>query len=395
MVLAFALPFIFLSLKIKNTRYRSLAVQNESKCLRIMLRDLEDQVRQDQSLFLESLGVPFLLLRPSGRVEMANANAAELVGMETPVHTNLLRLLPEGELRTFLQQVCTGMETVRRDINIPRGEEVRTYRAKATPLQNRGRHIGVVFLDVTEERRTQIIRRDFVANASHELRTPLTLIIGYLDALLDDPDVADDAAIRQRSLGIMKRHADRMVRLISDMLMLSRVDAPEAGYLKHESFDLRQLAEDVILRLQPMIDEKKARVELALTPQPFAMYGDSFYWSQVIFNLMENALKNNSAPGLEVCLKARVEADGSRVITVEDNGVGIAPESLPYIFNRFYRADTTGKIKGTGLGLAIVRHAVEAHGGSVGAESTPGQRTVFTIKLPPLYSDCSAGGEKK
>ena len=395
MVLAFALPFIFLSLKIKNTRYRSLAVQNESKCLRIMLRDLEDQVRQDQSLFLESLGVPFLLLRPSGRVEMANANAAELVGMETPVHTNLLRLLPEGELRTFLQQVCTGMETVRRDINIPRGDEVRTYRAKATPLQNRGRHIGVVFLDVTEERRTQIIRRDFVANASHELRTPLTLIIGYLDALLDDPDVADDAAIRQRSLGIMKRHADRMVRLISDMLMLSRVDAPEAGYLKHESFDLRQLAEDVILRLQPMIDEKKARVELALTPQPFAMYGDSFYWSQVIFNLMENALKNNSAPGLEVCLKARGEADGSRVITVEDNCVGIAPESLPYIFNRFYRADTTGKIKGTGLGLAIVRHAVEAHGGSICAESTPGQRTVFTIKLPPIYSDCSAGGEKK
>lgn len=395
MVLAFALPFIFLSLKIKNTRYRSLAVQNESKCLRIMLRDLEDQVRQDQSLFLESLGVPFLLLRPSGRVEMANANAAELVGMETPVHTNLLRLLPEGELRTFLQQVCTGLETERRDINIPRGEEVRTYRAKATPLQNRGRHIGVVFLDVTEERRTQIIRRDFVANASHELRTPLTLIIGYLDALLDDPDVADDAAIRQRSLGIMKRHADRMVRLISDMLMLSRVDVPEAGYLKHESFDLRQLAEDVILRLQPMIDEKKARVELALTPQSFAMYGDSFYWSQVIFNLMENALKNNSAPGLEVCLKARVEADGSRVITVEDNGVGIAPESLPYIFNRFYRADSTGKIKGTGLGLAIVRHAVESHGGSICAESTPGQRTVFTIKLPPIYSDCSAGGEKK
>lgn len=89
-------------------------------------------------------------------------------------------------------------------------------------------------MDVTEERRTQIIRREFVANASHELRTPLTLIIGYLDALLDDPDVADDAAIRQRSLGIMKRHADRMVRLISDMLMLSRVDVPEAGSLKNE-----------------------------------------------------------------------------------------------------------------------------------------------------------------
>ena len=380
MVLAFALPFIFLSLKIKNTRYRSLAVQNESKCLRIMLRDLEDQVRQDQSLFLESLGVPFLLLRPSGRVEMANRKAAELVGMETPVHANLLRLLPEGELRSFLQQVCTSSEAVRTIISIPQGDEVRTYRAKATPLQNRGHHIGIVFLDVTEEHRTQIIRRDFVANASHELRTPLTLIIGYLDALIDDPDVADDAAIRQRSLGIMKRHADRMVRLISDMLVLSRVDAPEAGYLKHEEFDLGQLTEDVILRLHPMIEERKAKVEIMLSPQPFVMCGDSFYWSQVIFNLMENALKNNSAPGLEVKLHAREDENGSRVITVEDNGIGIVPEALPYIFNRFYRADSTGKIKGTGLGLAIVRNAVEAHGGSISAESIPGKRTVFTIR---------------
>ena len=180
----------------------------------------------------------------------------------------------------------------------------------------------------------------------------------------------------------MKRHADRMERLISDMLTLSRVDAPEAGYLKQEEFDLQQLAEDVILRLQPMIDEKKAKVEISLSPQSFVMCGDSFYWSQVIFNLMENALKNNSAPGLVVKLRAREVSDGARVITVEDNGIGIPSEALPYIFNRFYRADATGKIKGTGLGLAIVRHAVEAHGGSVGVESIPGQRTVFTIKLP-------------
>ena len=381
-VLSFAIPFIFLTLKIKSTRYRALAVQNESKYLRAMLRDLENHVRQDQSLFLESLGVPFLLLRPSGRVEMANKKAAELVGMDAPVHANLLRLLPEGELRTFLQQVCSCSEPVRTDISLSLGDSVRTYRAKAMPLQNRGQHIGVVFLDITEERRTQIIRRDFVANASHELRTPLTLISGYLDALIDDPEVADDVEIRQRSLGIMKRHADRMERLISDMLTLSRVDAPEAGYLKQEEFDLQQLAEDVILRLQPMIGEKKVKVEISLSPQSFLMYGDSFYWSQVIFNLMENALKNNSAPGLVVKLHAREMSDGSCVITVEDNGIGIPSEALPYIFNRFYRADATGKIKGTGLGLAIVRHAVEAHGGSVGVESIPGQRTVFTIKLP-------------
>lgn len=381
-VLAFALPVIFMLSKMKNARDRAAAARHEAKQLRIMLRDLEDKVRHNQSLFLESLGVPFILLRPSGRAEMANKKAADLLGSETIIRANMLRLLPESDLKTFLQEASGATEAIRRDVTVGQGDTQKIYRAKAMPLKNRERHIGIVFLDVTEERRTQIIRRDFVANASHELRTPLTLIIGYLDTLLDDPDMAEDATIRQRSLGIMKRHADRMSRLISDMLMLSRVDTPDSGYLKHDVFDLHQLAEDVILRLQPMIDEQQAKVEINIEPTPFTMNGDSFYWSQVIFNLLENALKNNPSPGLTVKLSASIGDDGSRSISVEDNGVGIAPEALPYIFNRFYRADSTGKIKGTGLGLAIVKNAVEAHGGSVSAESIPGQRTAFNIHLP-------------
>ena len=381
-ILAFAIPFIFLSSRMKQVRLRALAVQQESKYLRMMLRELENHVRHDQSLFVESLGVPFLLMRPSGRVEMANEKATELVGVESIIQANLLRMLPESELKTFLQQACNSTVPVRADVAVELHGEPRLYRATATPLETRERHVGIVFLDVTEEHRTQVIRRDFVANASHELRTPLTLIIGYLDALIDEPEVAEDAAIRQRSLGIMKHHADRMSRLIADMLTLSRVDSPGSGYLKHEEFILCQVVEDVILRLQPMADEQKATVNMEIAPQPFVMWGDSFYWAQVIFNLLENALKNNPSPGLVVSLRATTDEAGARTITVEDNGVGISPEALPYIFNRFYRADTTGKIKGTGLGLAIVRHAVEAHGGSICASSTPGERTVFTIHLP-------------
>ena len=381
-ILAFAIPFIFLSSRIKQVRLRALAVQQESKYLRMMLRELENHVRHDQSLFLESLGVPFLLMRPSGRVEMASQKAAELVGVESIIQANLLRMLPESELKTFLQQACNSTVPVRADVAVELQGGQRLYRATATPLETRERHVGIVFLDVTEEHRTQVIRRDFVANASHELRTPLTLIIGYLDALIDEPEVAEDAAIRQRSLGIMKHHADRMSRLIADMLTLSRVDSPDSGYLKHEEFNLCRVVEDVILRLKPMADEQKATVNMEIAPQPFEMWGDSFYWAQVIFNLLENALKNNPSPGLVVSLRATTDEAGARTITVEDNGVGISPEALPYIFNRFYRADTTGKIKGTGLGLAIVRHAVEAHGGSICAESTPGERTVFTIHLP-------------
>ncbi|MBQ2869538.1 MAG: hypothetical protein IJE88_05880 [Akkermansia sp.] len=383
MVMTFALPFIYLRSLMRSTRERARNEHHELQQMRSMLVELQEHVRHDQELFLEALGVPFLLMRPSGRVVMANRKASELLGMDSLANTNLLKFLPDSDMRRFLQQVSQTCEQVRAMVQVPQGDETRIYRAKATPLATRERHIGIVFLDMTEEHRTQVIRRDFVANASHELRTPLTLILGYLETLMDDPETADNAEIRQRSLGIMKRHADRMARLVADMLTLSRVEAPDSGYLKHEDFELTQLAEDVRLRLEPMATAQDATVKIEISPVPFILNGDSFYWSQVLFNLLENALKNNPEPGLQVQLRASVQADGTGSICVEDNGVGISQEALPFIFNRFYRADKSGRIKGTGLGLAIVKHAVEAHGGSIRAESEPGRRTAFIITLPP------------
>lgn len=385
MVMAFALPFIFLGGKMKLIRRRASEEHNEVKQLRGILAELEEHVRRDQSLFLEALGVPFLLMRPSGRVVMANQKAGHLFGMATMSNVNLLRLLPESELRQVIQQAVDSTEKVRAMVQVPRPEGERVYRITATHLATREKHIGIVFLDMTEEHRTQVIRRDFVANASHELRTPLTLILGYLETLLDDPEALNDRELTKRSLGIMRRHADRMARLVADMLMLSRVETPDSGYLKCEHFDLAQLAEDVRLRLENLASAQQAQVALDIEPHPFDMQGDSFYWSQVLFNLMENALKNNPSPGLQLRVSAGLAADGTRHICVEDNGVGIGADSLPFIFNRFYRADKTGRIKGTGLGLAIVKHAVEAHGGSIRAESEPGVRTAFIITLPP---DC-------
>lgn len=390
MVISIALPFIFLSSKMKSTRRRASEEHSEVKHLRALLAELEEHVRRDQSLFLEALGVPFLLMRPSGRVVMANRKAGELFCMERMNGVNLLRILPENELRQALEQSVSAQDKVRAMVHVPTAGGERIYRMTATHLATRERHIGIVFLDMTEEHRTQVIRRDFVANASHELRTPLTLILGYLETLLDDPDSLLDRELCLRSLGIMKRHADRMARLVADMLMLSRVDSPDSGYLKQEDFDLVRLAEDVRLRLEAMATSQQAQLDFDIIPEPFHLRGDSFYWSQVLFNLLENALKNNPAPGLHVRLSARKETDGSCRICIEDNGVGIPAEALPFIFNRFYRADTTGRIKGTGLGLAIVRHAVESHGGNIHAESTPGTRTAFIITLPPGYD--STGG---
>ncbi len=382
MIISFTLPFIFLRTQMRSTRLRIRSTSTELQHTQSMLHEMEHHLQKDKSLFLEALGVPFLLLRPSGRIVMANTQAGQLLHVDSSYQMNLIRMLPESPLRRFITRAAATEEQMAETLRVPHhtnGESV--YMATATPLGNKDRHIGIVFLDVTEEHKTQIIRRDFVANASHELRTPLTLIQGYLETLLEDPETAASPDQRERALRIMKKHADRMTRLVADMLTLSKVDSSTA-YLKEENFDLCQLVEEVRLHLDSLLRHQGATLTIRLSTTPFPMRGDRFYWSQILFNLLENALKNNPEPGLQLRLQAQQLEDGSLRISVEDNGIGIPKNAIPFIFNRFYRADQTGKIKGTGLGLAIVRHAVEAHSGIISAESIPGLRTAFTITLP-------------
>ena len=381
-VIALVLPFVFLRSQLSSLLLRYRAAQSEMEHLRCMLRELESHVQNDKSLFLEALGVPFLLVKPSGRLVMANRCAGELLGMDESRNANLLRVLPEGDLRSAISSAVQSREPGERALSLQWRGEQRHFRVRSTPLRNTDGHVGIVFHDVTEEYRTQIIRRDFVANASHELRTPLTILRGYLETLLDDPDSAQDEALRTRSLGIMKKHVDRIARLVEDMLTVSRLEGAGQGYLKMELFDFADAVSDVQLRLESMVRQQGAHLSVQIHPSPFMIYGDKFYWAQILFNLLENALKNNPAPGLHLSLTAALAADGSAVMTVQDDGVGIAPEAMPYIFNRFFRADATGRIKGTGLGLSIVKNAVEVHGGTISAESEEGRCTTFRIVLP-------------
>lgn len=380
MVVAFILPFIFLHSQMAAQRRRSHSDHDELEHLRLMLQDLEEHVRKDKSLFLEALGVPFLLIRRSGRLVMANSHAAQMLGIHAGRSVNLLRYLPESELRSLIQKAAECAEQTRFTLTIPVNGEERVYRAKVTPLKNEERLIGIVFHDITELHRTQMIRREFVANASHELRTPLTIIRGYLESLTDDTEMAADTTARTHALQLMKKHADRIVRLVEDMLTISRLENAEKGYLRMADFDFATVAREVLARLESMAQAQQATLSCQLPADGLTLHGDKFYWAQILFNLMENALKNNPTPGLRVDLTGTQDETGT-TISVSDNGVGIPAEHLPFIFNRFYRANTSASIKGTGLGLSIVRHAVEAHGGTITAESAPEQRTVFTISL--------------
>lgn len=380
-ILAFVLPFIFLYFRMEAQRRQHRNDYTEKEYLRRMLRDMESHVRNDKSLFLEALGVPFLLLRPSGRVVMANRPAGELLGLDVSCGPNLLKILPAGELRSIIAELLEARQAETRPLSLMlNGKEMR-YVITATPLGNADRHIGVVFHDVTEEYRTQVIRRDFVANASHELRTPLTILRGYLETLLENPEDAQDEAYRTRALQVMSKHLQRIMHLVEGMLTVSRLENASSPQLKQELFDFDELVNDVMLQLESMVQGRQATVNLRISPTPFPLHGDRFYWSQIIFNLVENALKVNAAPGLVLEIAAQKSPEGEIFITVQDNGIGIEAEDLPYIFNRFYRADKTGQVKGTGLGLSIVRHAVEAHNGEITVTSTPGERTQFCIRL--------------
>lgn len=382
LLLAFALPYFYLRTHLSEVSKQNRSYSAELDHLRALLKNVEAQQDKEKSLFLEALGVPFLLVKPSGRLVMANSKAGETLGIDPKCNMNLLRMLPESQVKEMIASAVQTKEHCISDVTLKIDGEERIFRTSATPLGNENRHIGIVFRDITEEQRTQIIRKEFVANASHELRTPLTIVRGYVEMLLDSPEMAADEATRTHSLELMKKHSDRIVNLVEDMLTVSRLENSERNYLKQEDFFLNDVVNDVSLRLEGLITRQKCEVRVDLGSIPFAMRGDKFYWSQILFNLMENALKNNPAPGLKLEVAATRGDECGTTITVQDNGIGIRAEALPFVFNRFYRADTTGKVKGTGLGLSIVKHAVEAHGGRISVSSIPGVKTTFRISLP-------------
>jgi signal transduction histidine kinase len=224
------------------------------------------------------------------------------------------------------------------------------------------------------------VRKDFVANASHELRTPLTLIHGYIETLKSG--VLKDEAALQRCYDVMDKHGKRIVRIIEDMLTISRLENGQSA-LNVEPFTLRGCVQDALDHLSPMLEGRDTRIDLDFPADGGHMQGDRFYWDQVFTNLIENAIKENPNPGLVITVSGKWYADHC-VLKVSDNGIGIAAHDLPFVFKRFYRGHKhhSPQIKGTGLGLSIVRRAIDAHGGTIELSSTPGIETTFTMRLP-------------
>ncbi|MEM7699532.1 MAG: ATP-binding protein [Verrucomicrobiota bacterium] len=241
----------------------------------------------------------------------------------------------------------------------------------------------VTLRDVTVELEAEQVRQDFVANASHELRTPLSIINGYLEIMMDEESELD-TPMNRRAIQTMEKHGKRIARIVDEMLTISKLENAHE-FLARETFNLIDPIESMISQLAPLIEQKHARIKLeAGDREDWPLIGDRFYWDQVFFNLIENALKQNDEPGIKISITL-TDLGPRYQIEVSDDGIGIPAADLPLVFKRFYRVQKShdqNKVKGTGLGLSIVKRAIEAHHGTISVDSHPGRRTTFTISLP-------------
>jgi two-component system phosphate regulon sensor histidine kinase PhoR len=251
--------------------------------------------------------------------------------------------------------------------------------------------ILLTFHDHTSLRRMEHMRADFVANASHELRTPLAALAGFIDTL--QGPARDDAVARERFLEIMHTQAQRMARLIDDLLSLSRIEL-NAHVRPDKPIDLVALVREVVDGLQNLARDRAVEITIAAPGGEMRVLGERDELIRMCENLVENALKYAaSGKRVEIALSRAAAKGGAEVrLAVRDHGPGIAPQHLPRLTERFYRVDVAESRAqgGTGLGLALVKHILTRHAGRLSVESTPGQGATFTACLPLLEAP---GGE--
>jgi two-component system, OmpR family, phosphate regulon sensor histidine kinase PhoR len=237
----------------------------------------------------------------------------------------------------------------------------------------------VIFHDVSQIRSLEAVRKEFVANVSRELRTPLSIITGYLETLIDG---GDDRETNLRFLRTMHKHAQRLNLLIEDLLALSHLESRKIS-LNFEAVNLSESIHRVLEQLDSRIRERGVAVTVTVPKHLPQVEADAFRIEQALYNLLDNALKHSGKTGAQISVGARSETTAV-LVSIHDDGVGIPLSDQPHIFERFYRVhkDRSRDAGGTGLGLSIVKHTVQAHGGSIAVQSTPGAGATFVMSLP-------------
>jgi two-component system phosphate regulon sensor histidine kinase PhoR len=336
-----------------------------------------DQTRMESILAGMIEGV--IAVDPQGRLQLVNEAARQMLRLDDlAIGRRYIETIRHPSIAEIVATALEGHTPAAVQLSPPR-DASRTIMARAAPSSAVGAHGAVVVLhDITDLRRADQIRRDFVANVSHELRTPLTAIRGYVEALADGDTSPEES---RQFLDIIQRHALRMERLVKDLLRLARLDAGQET-LEIARCDTRMIVHGVISDLLPSLEQRGQRVEVAIAPGADSLQGDALKYHDALRNLVTNA--STYAPE-HTTITVEASRIGDRLmLSVSDQGPGIPEEDLSRIFERFYRVDKSRARDpgGTGLGLAIVRHLIELHGGEVRAENLAGGGARFTIDIP-------------
>ncbi|WP_170769760.1 ATP-binding protein [Ruegeria lacuscaerulensis] len=339
---------------------------------------------------VSAIPLPALMVDQTERIIAANTDARTLLGQNI-VTRHFATILRQPQVIEAMEQSLRDKGRAKTRHLANDGAQDTTFEVECRYMNGVGAVSGgavlAVFQDVTHLEQASQMRRDFVANVSHELRTPLTALMGFIETLRGP--AREDAAARARFLQIMTDEANRMNRLVGDLLSLNRVESEER-VRPREELDLSGLLQSTINSLRPLAEDAEVELRLTDDPQgPVSLIGDSDQLRQVFTNLIENGIKYGGSGGLvEVRIQSferdtAMRGPAARV-QISDKGPGIDPTHLPRLTERFYRADNhrSRQLGGTGLGLAIVKHIVNRHRGRLRVESELGKGSVFTVILP-------------
>lgn len=351
----------------------------------IRLHDTISQITEERNkvkAILTSMTDGVIAIDRKGSILLINPAIEKLfnISYDKSVGKGLIEVVRNFDLEKFLHEALDSEIGITRELHmfVP---DMKTFRISTAPLTNETGNVGAVAVlrDITAFRQVEIMKTDFVANVSHELKTPLTSIKGFVETLLDG--ALDDQETAKHFLEIINDETDRLNRLINDLLSLSRIEAKQRE-LNRVSLDLEKIINETVSILSPQAKEKDLAIKVNIKRPLQVIEADEDMIGQVLINLIDNAVKYTHEGG-QVSISAETQKDRVKV-AVADTGIGIPIDSIPRLFERFYRVDKarSREMGGTGLGLAIVKHILELHSGKIEVESIVGQGSTFTFYLP-------------
>ncbi|MDA2918706.1 ATP-binding protein [Desulfobacterota bacterium AH_259_B03_O07] len=337
---------------------------------------------------LSSMSEGVMLLSSNGKVILINNAIREMFQIkEDLTHERYWEIIRNTELNELIEDVLSTNTECKKEIAFLYPTE-KHYLASVIPLDSPEKELVVVIFDITGFKSLEKIKADFIANVSHELRTPLTAIKGYTETLQEEAYESQDE--RKHFLNTINRHTDRLINIVSDLLVLSEIESKESSSKESlvsdfEKVDIREIISSSYDSLKGNTTEKNLKVALNLNEVIPITMGNRFLLEQMFINLVDNAVKYTPEGGT-IGANASNQ-DSSIKIEIFDTGMGIPRENLQRIFERFYRVDKTRsrQMGGTGLGLSIVKHIANIHGAQIDVESEVGKGTKFIINFP-LYT---------